>query len=236
MPPHRIPDFLAARAAPKTPPARAVFPDLAAPERAAGTGTDAEPPGPVPAPAPPARPAAAPVASAPAVDANDAADAPPAPGDAGIAPAVAAERLAGAVELLRSTSSRLAEQARADALEIGVRVARRILERELATGPEPLLALVRSALRRAGDSRTVTVRLHPADAAVVRRAGREALGAVHVAKVALCADPDLARGDCVVEADFGVVDGRVSSRLAELRRVLETPDDGAAQAAEGDAA
>lgn len=65
--------------------------------------------------------------------------------------AEALQRVAHAVEVLKLQAERLAEQARADALEIGFRVARRILEAELSSSPEPFFALVRSALKRAGD-------------------------------------------------------------------------------------
>src|SRR6185369_15742672 len=70
-------------------------------------------------------------------------------------------RLGAAVEMLRTTSERLAAEARSDALEVGFLIARRILETELATSPEPLVALVRSTIRRLGEARKMTVRLSP---------------------------------------------------------------------------
>lgn len=132
--------------------------------------------------------------------------------------AEALERVAHAVEVLRLQADRLAEQARGDALEIGFMVARRILEAELSTGPEALFALVRGALRRAGDSRKVVVRVHPADVAAV--AGPAAAGelGVSAAAIEVAADPALERGDVVVDTDFGKVDGRLRTRLDELHR------------------
>lgn len=132
--------------------------------------------------------------------------------------AEALERVAHAVEVLRLQADRLAEQARSDALEIGFLVARRILEAELSTGPEALFALVRGALRRAGDSRKVVIRLHPADVAAV--AGPAAAGelGVSAAAIEVAGDPGLERGDVVVDTDFGKVDGRLRTRLDELHR------------------
>jgi flagellar assembly protein FliH len=132
--------------------------------------------------------------------------------------AEALQRVAHGVELLKLQAERLAEQARADAMEIGFLVARRILEAELTTSPEALFALVRGALKRAGDSRKVVVRLHPEDAPLV--AGPAATGqlGVSAASVEVAGDPTLERGDVVVDTDFGKIDGRLRTRLEELYR------------------
>jgi len=143
--------------------------------------------------------------------------------------AEALQRVSHAVEVLRLQSDRLAEQARSDALEIGFLVARRILEAELTTGPEPLFALVRGALKRAGDSRRIVVRVHPEDAALV--SGPAAAGelGVSAAAIEVAGDPSLERGDVVVDTDFGKVDGRLRTRLEELHRAAASAlEEGAA--------
>lgn len=141
----------------------------------------------------------------------------------------ALERVAAAVESLRLQSSRLAEQARADALEIGFQVARKVLEMELSAGAEPLFALVKAALRRAGDSRRIAVRVAPEDATALQTdAGRAALDGVCTARVEVFPDPALRRGDCLVETDYGQIDGRLETRLTELRRAVEQAAEGAA--------
>ncbi|WP_373049437.1 FliH/SctL family protein [Vulgatibacter sp.] len=158
---------------------------------------------PAPAPAPPAEPVAPPPA-------------PPAPPDP---PAELIARYEAAIAALRQQGDWLAAQARSDALEIGFQVARRVLERELATSPEPLFALIRSAIRRAGESRSLTLRLHPTDLAAVEAAGTQA--GLSVAQLRLEPDSSLQRGDCVVDTGVAQVDGRLSTRLAELRRSAE---------------
>jgi len=143
--------------------------------------------------------------------------------------AEALQRVTHAVEVLRLQSDRLAEQARNDALEIGFLVARRILEAELTTGPEALFALVRGALKRAGDSRRIVVRVHPEDAALV--SGPAAAGelGVSAAAIEVAGDPALERGDVVVDTDFGKVDGRLRTRLDELHRAAASAmEEGAA--------
>jgi flagellar assembly protein FliH len=130
----------------------------------------------------------------------------------------ALQRVSHAVEVLKLQAERLAEQARGDALEIGFMVARRILEAELSTSPEALFALVRGALKRAGDSRKVVVRVHPEEAVLV--SGPAAAGelGVSAAAIEVVGDPSLEHGDVVVDTDFGKVDGRLRTRLDELHR------------------
>jgi flagellar assembly protein FliH len=53
----------------------------------------------------------------------------------------------------------------------------------------------------------------------------EGIGA---ARVEIQADAALQPGDCVVDTDFGQIDGRLETRLGELRRALEGAAEGAA--------
>ena len=146
----------------------------------------------------------------------------PTPEELAAARTEAMQKVAHAVEVLRLQAERLAEQARADALEIGFRVARRVLEAELSTSPDAFFALVRSALKRTGESRTISVRVSPQDARTLAPAlGNGALG-VASASVVVVPDASLAPGDCLVETDFGKIDGRLDTRLSELHRAAES--------------
>lgn len=132
-----------------------------------------------------------------------------------------AERLAAAVAALRLTSERLAEQARTDALELGLLVARRIIEGELSGNVDQFFAVIRSVIRRAGESQRVVVRLHPEDAERIEAAGgARGIAAPGIAHVEVAVDAELQLGDCMIDADFGMVDGRLSTRLDEMRRLL----------------
>lgn len=132
-----------------------------------------------------------------------------------------AARLAQAIAEMRRQSQRLGEQAESDVVEMAVIIARRILEAELSTGTEPLFSLVRSAIRRLGESRRITVRLCPTDAAAVQAAGEGSpLSGLAIAKVEVMADSTLSPGDCIVDGEHGTVDGQLSSRLDEVRRIV----------------
>jgi flagellar biosynthesis/type III secretory pathway protein FliH len=131
------------------------------------------------------------------------------------------ERLVQAIGELRRTSEKLGAEIGSTALEIGYLLARRIIEAELKSDPELPLSLIRSAIRRLGECQKVTVRLCPADrdtiAALVGEG--DALG-LPLTSIELIPDTNLSPGDAIVESDTGMVDGRLGTRLEELRRVL----------------
>jgi flagellar assembly protein FliH len=130
-------------------------------------------------------------------------------------------KVEAAIMKLKLTGERLAEQARSDALEVGLLVARRILEREVSTNLDALFSLIKSAIRRVGESRKTTVRLSPADFARIKDAAETSFT---LGRVELAADETLGPGDVMVDADDNTVDGRLSTRLEELARVLEGED------------
>jgi hypothetical protein len=144
------------------------------------------------------------------------------------------DRVAGAVEELRRASARFGEALAANALEIGCLLARRILDAELKSDPELRLALVRSAVRRLGEAQKVVVHLSPTDRDAVAEAMGRAGAAdgepsdatavapvgIPLARIELVSDTNLSPGDTLVESDTAIVDGRLGTRLEELRRVL----------------
>ena len=133
---------------------------------------------------------------------------------------LAMDRTAAAIHALKLHADRLAEQARGDVMEIAFAIARRIVDAELHTTPDAYFALVRSALRHAGESRRVVVRACPEDAERVRAHPHTPDG-LTMARIEIVDDETLQRGDCVVDADFGRIDGRLESRFAEVRRAVE---------------
>lgn len=134
------------------------------------------------------------------------------------APQELSPRVEAAIATLRLTGQRLAEQARSDALEVGLLVARRVLEREISTNLESLFSLIKSAIRRIGEARTTTVRVSAADFARLKDSEETSLT---LSKVELVCDESLRPGDVMVDSEHTTVDGRLSTRLEELARALD---------------
>ncbi|MFT3708903.1 MAG: FliH/SctL family protein [Archangium sp.] len=156
-----------------------------------------------------------PVAPAPVVVAPPAPlpDPLPAPSGRGLD----SEKLKLAIEALRAQGKRLAEQARSDSLELGVIIARRILEREINSDLGAIFSLIKSAIRRAGEDHVTRVRVHPKDAAAFADSGRSefSLGTIEIAP-----DASLERGDVMVDTEHHSIDGRLSTRMNEIVKLI----------------
>lgn len=143
------------------------------------------------------------------------------------------ERVAGEVARLRPqvdaivrelTEARSAwlDYWRGSAVDLAVRIAERILHRELERRPELSDAWLREALTLVAGAVEVRVRLHP-DA--VRRLEEHtetiAKWLRDVGDARLVADDAIEAHGCVVETRFGEVDVRLSSQLARLAEELK---------------
>ncbi|MBL92675.1 MAG: hypothetical protein CMH56_12795 [Myxococcales bacterium] len=158
---------------------------------------------------------------------------PPAPSpelasvEEGIGAHVATEKMIRMVEHMRQANTRLAEEARSTALEIGFQVAQRILEREVSADVTAMIALIRSALRKVGDSKVLRLSLHPQDHESVSKALEDGqFTEIALAQIELVPNASLDRGDVVVDTDFGQIDGRIKTRLKEIKTVIDDSQEG----------
>src|SRR3569623_168564 len=147
--------------------------------------------------------------------------APPLPTPPAMMSQESSEKLVQAIAELKKVSGRLGAEIGSPALEIGCLLARQIIDAELKTAPEVRVAMIKAAIRRLGESTKVTVRLAPVDRdTVASLAGEGELLGLPLASIELVADMNLSPGDAIVDSDTGMVDGRLRTRLEELRRVL----------------
>lgn len=164
------------------------------------------------------------------------------------APVVDMSRMEAAIDRLRLLSERLTAEARSDALELGLMIARKVVEGELSVNADRLIGVVKSAVSRVGESRRIAVHLSPEDAEMLTgppQAAQQAIGdgvgsdagadagpkKPHVptglarisrgaAQIEIVADATLSRGDCVVEGDHLSVDATLDTKFGEIRRAL----------------
>jgi flagellar assembly protein FliH len=135
------------------------------------------------------------------------------------------ERIESALAALHSAADQLQAQrdhwvdhCQQETVRIGIAIAERLLRRTLATRPDAVLDLVRSALECSVEAEQIRVRLHPADADLVTSLpdalltfSRESGSELNV-----LADDSLARGDCVIETSHGQIDARQATLLDRI--------------------
>ena len=132
--------------------------------------------------------------------------------------AVAVAVLTSAAQAADRRSAPVVEQVHRELAAVAVQLAEAVLGRELADGTTSARSALERALATPADLGVHTVRLHPADVAVVQ--DLVAVGELTLDGVAVVADPRLARGDALSEHPAGFLDAQVGTALARARRVL----------------
>jgi flagellar assembly protein FliH len=145
----------------------------------------------------------------------------------GIDAKIATEKMIRLIEHLKQANHRLAEEARSTALEIGFQVAQRILEKEVTGDVSAMMSLVRSALRQSSDAKILRISLHPKDHANITKSLEEGqFREISLTQIELVPDASLERGDVLVDTNFGQIDGRIETRLKEIKTVIDDSNEG----------
>jgi flagellar assembly protein FliH len=136
------------------------------------------------------------------------------------ATAALGEALAGVAELREQT----AEAVEADAVELALALAGKILAATCELRPEVVLDVVQGALRRVAGQRTVAILLNPADLDLLRQALTDESSAVGqqlgaLEGLDLQAEERVGRGGAVVRTADGVVDASIATQLERAREV-----------------
>lgn len=101
------------------------------------------------------------------------------------------------------------------------RLAGTILRSELTRSPERISELAAQTLARARHETVAALEMHPDDAALTQEAMQEvATAARYSGGLRIVANPSLPRGSVRLHTTQGMYDGSLSTRLAELERLL----------------
>ncbi len=109
---------------------------------------------------------------------------------------------------------RLERHLNEQSLELAVRLAETLLRHSMPDH-EMLRSVMAETLEPIASSGRVKVRMHPDDAAIF--AGSEKLPPSLAGRIELAPDSSLGRGDMMMEDGFGLLDARLSERIALLR-------------------
>lgn len=107
------------------------------------------------------------------------------------------------------------------AIHLAAAIASRICRREVQRQPEITVDLVREALELAGANSRVRLSLNPDDkAAIDRQLDLVVAEFSRVATTEILADPQITRGGCRVESEFGVIDQQFEAQLKRIEEEL----------------
>ncbi len=127
----------------------------------------------------------------------------------------ALEGLARTVQEIAGIKPRLRREAESEVVNLAIAIARRVLHRELATDPDALGGLLRSALDKLDGREVHRLRVNAHDAAAMERFMQQ-IGSSR--KIEIFPDTTLARGSAIFDTAHGSFDASVETQLNEIER------------------
>lgn len=134
----------------------------------------------------------------------------------------AASALAKAVGEIESLRTHTIDAVESDAIELALELAEKVLGGVFTARPDAVIEIVRGALRRVSDRRSVAVLVNPADLNTVRDALEELTS--RGSGIELCdlqAEERVGVGGAIVRTAEGEVDASVHTQLERAREVIE---------------
>lgn len=129
------------------------------------------------------------------------------------------------VDMARVERHKLIESAEPELVRLAVGLAERILHQQIALDRGVVVEMAKVAIARLVDRESVTVRVNPADLERMRQHRDEFLNSSDIKHLRIIEDQRVDRGGVLVETDGGSIDARISTQLAEAKRVLHVEDD-----------
>jgi len=125
------------------------------------------------------------------------------------------------VEEIRDAKQAWLTHWEACAVHVATAIAGRLIRRELSHQPEITLTLVREALELASGSSQLRIHFNPADLEATRGQVEMLIKEISpLATAELVGDPEISRGGCRVETDFGAIDQQFEAQLKRIEEEL----------------
>ena len=123
---------------------------------------------------------------------------------------------------VRAETAAVGERARRDAVYLAAEIAKRVLGTLAEREPGLVVRVALDALAQVRGADGVTIRANPAESELLAEALRAPHGAEATVPVpaTVVADPGVARGGCLVEADQGVLDASLSGQVDTIVRAM----------------
>lgn len=110
-------------------------------------------------------------------------------------------------------------------LELALKVAAKIISRDLERDPDVLLEIVASCTEAARSSKAMIFKVHPDDGKRLREKAPRLIELIgRSVDITIRDDSDIERGGCIIQTDYGTIDGQIRTQFEMLRNVLMPAD------------
>lgn len=113
-----------------------------------------------------------------------------------------------------------------DVLKLAVRLAEKIVGREIDEDNETIKDIVSTALQNARQKERITIRVNPSDLQLVQKNSEQFKTTAQTKFIDFVADPRIEKGGCLIESEVGTVDARLETQFRVLERALLAQADG----------
>lgn len=113
-----------------------------------------------------------------------------------------------------------------DVLKLAVRLAEKIVGREIAEDNKAIVDIVSTALQNARQKERITIRVNPSDMSTVQKNNEQFKSTAQTKYLDYVADPRVEVGGCLIESEVGTVDARLETQFRVLERALLAQADG----------
>ena len=112
-----------------------------------------------------------------------------------------------------------------DLLRLAVRLAERIVGREIEKDDKTIVEIISTALQNARQQEKLTVRVNPKDLPTIEKAA-ERFASGRIRFIDFVADPRVETSGCLIESEVGTIDARLETQLRVLERALLSQSEG----------
>jgi flagellar assembly protein FliH len=126
----------------------------------------------------------------------------------------------GVLDAMRAAVPQIIQQTEQQLLDVALEAARKVVA-GLPISPELIEAVVREALTEVEDGAEITIHLHADDLALLRKHQSPVLkGLPETGPLRFVNSGEVARGGCLVQTRFGLLDARRETKLEQMRESL----------------
>lgn len=112
----------------------------------------------------------------------------------------------------------------ADIIDLSLKIAAKILGLDLERDPELVLEVASNVIQSMRAAKAMVLRVHPEDGKVLRARKPKLLELVgRSIDVGIRDDVDVERGGCIVQTEFGTIDGQIRTQFKMIENVFQ-PD------------
>lgn len=113
-----------------------------------------------------------------------------------------------------------------DLLRLAVRLAEKIVGREIRKDQKTIIDIVSNAVQNARQQEKLTIRVNPKDLPLVERETEKISVGSKIKFIDFAADPRVSSGGCLIESEVGTIDARLETQLRVLERALLSQSEG----------